>query len=117
MSDFVGGAAYPQGEGPYAFIGRPATGDTVTGAKIYVVFGAFAGNWVNDPGLGIIPQVELFVDGSLASIWNGGSTALIWNTRKTASGTHALIVRVYTMDIAKTRACYLDSEVENPVLQ
>ena len=114
MTDFDGGAAYPEGYGPYVFIGYPTTGDTVTG-KVFVVFGAFAGTWLGDSGLGSIPEVHLLVDGNVTAVSSGAS--LTWSTRQSAKGSHALQVRVYTMDLEHTKACYLDSPVEYPVVQ
>jgi hypothetical protein len=114
MTDFEGGAAYPEGYGPYVFVGYPKTGDTVTG-RVYVVFGAFAGTWVADSGLGSIPEVHLLVDGNVTTVSSG--TSLVWSTRQGGKGSHALQVRLYTMDLEETRACYLDSAVEYAVVR
>src|SRR5262245_29610271 len=113
MTNFEGGAAYPQGYGPYVFLGYPKTGDTVTG-RVYVVFGGFAGTWVGDSGLGSIPEVHLLVDGNVTAVSSGGS--LLWRTRG-GQGSHALQVRLYTRDLEGSRACYLDSAVEYVVVQ
>ncbi len=123
MTDFVGGAPYPQGFGPVVGITYPTTGDAVTagkGGKVYVQNASYSGLWVNDPTVGGILEIQLFVDGNLASVMDLTSsriTPLTWNTRHSAKGTHALMLRLYTVDFDGTQACFVDSEVEYPVLQ
>lgn len=114
MSDFVGGLPYPQGWGPYVFFLYPNTGDTVP-RKGYAQPSAFAGMWVGDTNMGSLLQIQLFVDGTKQSIWDpssGTTSELPWST---SVGTHAFMLRLYTMDWARTKACYLDSEIEYPV--
>ncbi len=123
MTDFVGGAPYPQGLGPVVGISYPTTGDAVTagkGGKVYVQNASYSGLWVNDPTVGGILEIQLFVDGNLASVMDltsSRTTPLTWNTRNSSKGTHALLLRLYTVDFDSTRACFIDSEVEYPVLQ
>jgi hypothetical protein len=116
MSDFIGGAPYPQGMGPFTEIGYPNTGESVTG-RVYVQQGSYSGIWLGDPMVGSIVKIELYVDGSLAATQDltaRKSGALLWNA--TTQGTHDLMLRMYSTNYDRTRQCYVDSTHEYPVV-
>lgn len=116
MSDFVGGAPYPQGMGPFSDISYPLTGESVTG-RVYVQQGSYSGLWVGDPIVGSIVKIELYVDGSLVATQDltaRKSSPLLWTA--TTKGTHDLMLRMYSTNDGRTRQCYVDSPHEFPVV-
>ena len=115
-SDFVGGAPYPTGFGPVTEITYPNTGEYVTG-RVYVQQGSYAGIWNGDSMPGGISQIQLFVDGALtATMVLGGKrlNPLLWNA--SGSGTHQVMVRMFSINLDKTKTCYVDSPPEYPVV-
>jgi len=116
-ADFVGGAFYPLGQGPWAGLGHPFTGDSVTGT-VYPSWGALSGWWLNDVANGIFLGSELLVDGSVVSTYNPyarRASPLAWATGKSGTGAHGVLVRIFTSNLERTKSCYLDSELHNPV--
>jgi len=115
MTDFVGGAPYPAGLGPYTDVGYPNTGQTVTG-QVYVQQASYSGIWVGDAMPGSITKIQLYVDGSLTATtdYTARKTAsLIWNS---TGGSHSLMLRMYSANMAGTKSCYVDSLLEWPLV-
>jgi hypothetical protein len=116
MTDFVGGAPYPQGMGPFTDISYPNTSESVTG-RVYVQQATYSGIWAGDPYAGSIVKVELYVDGSIVATQDYTArkmNPLLWNA--TTKGTHDLMLRMYSTDVDRTRQCYLDSPHEFPLV-
>jgi len=116
MSDFVGGAPYPAGMGPFSDITYPVTGESVTG-RVYVQQGSYSGLWLGDPMVGSIVKMELYVDGALVAtkdLTARKSGALMWSA--TSKGTHQLTLRVFSTNYDRTKVCYIDSLPEYPVV-
>jgi hypothetical protein len=116
MTDFVGGAPYPQGMGPVTEIAYPNTGEAVTG-RVYVQQGSYSGIWVGDPMVGGITKIELYVDRSLVSttdLMARKSSPLVWSTSGAAKGTHELQIRAFSTNFDRTKVCYVDSAYEYP---
>ncbi len=102
---------------PAARIWSPVTGDTVPTGTVLVTWGANSGIWVGDSTFGALLGVELFVDDQMNSFLDltGGTVGpLAWSSA--TPGQHELTLRAYVTDLYRTRACYVDSDPEYPVV-